>query len=282
MSNELIAREFAHYQEHKRYLLHFLERDRTECGRWLIRATLATWDRQLAFLNPAWIRGRRVLEVGCGNPRVTQYFRHLGAAHAVGNDLSQAFAARGLRRSHNYAFDAVFPAPADTEIIYGDFTGSAVQDLTFDTVACFQSLHHIHLEGFVAACERVLRPGGHVLISDPVGDHPLRRLANAVGRASGLLSPDEKARCAQEVIDAFRGRGFDLVETRSLNPTLEIYFQLTELVTPLSPRLAFWLKTPMAWWRPVENWLEQRVLPRHPRWGWRYYLVFRKAGDNNE
>lgn len=277
-----ISRERAHYDEHRRYLLHFLERDQTEARRWLVRRVLATWDRQLAFVPPTIVRGKHVVEVGCGNPRILQYFLHRGAARATGVDLAPAFVARGLARPHNYAADAVFPSrPADIEMIYGDFTGPACHGLTADTICCFQSLHHIPLEDFVDACDRVLPPGGHVVISDPVGDHPLRRLGNAVGRASGLLSPDEKALSSRQVIDAFARAGFSTLDVRALNPTLEVYFHLTELLTPLSSWLSFWLKLPMAVLRPLENWLEAAWLPKAPRLGWRYFLLLRKDGDGH-
>jgi SAM-dependent methyltransferase len=272
----VIDRERAHYQVHGRYLLSFLERDRTESERWLIRRVLATWDRQLALLPSELIRDRRVLEIGCGNPRVLQYFAALGAAEVIGNDLAPAFVQRGFARPHNYAAGRAVAA-IDVPMRYGDATGQALRGLTVDTVTCFQSLHHLDLPGFVAACNGVLAPGGHVAISDPTGDHPLRRLGDAVGRGSGLLSPDEKARPAREVIAAFLDRGFELLVHRSLNPTLEIYFHLTELLAPYAPRLAFWAKALMAPLRPLDDWLEAHVLPRRPHWGWRYFLIFRKT-----
>ncbi len=281
MQHDVIARETAHYQEHKRYILHFLERDRTECGRRLIRHILATWDRHLAFLDPAWVRGKRVIEVGCGNPRIVQYCKHLGATRAIGNDLSPAFVARGLRRPHNYAYDAVFPARHDDiELLYGDFNGPATKGLEVDTVMCFQSLHHIDLDAFVATCNRILTPGGRVVISDPVGDHPLRRIGNWVGRLSGLLSPDEAALTPGRVAAAFGERGFIETQRHSLNPTLEIFFHLTELLEPLSGALAFWLKAPLALLRPLEDRLERTLLQRRPRLGWRFFLVMHKPGGN--
>lgn len=275
----VVERERAHYDEHRRYLLHFLERGRTEADRWLIRRTLLTWDRHLALLDPGLFRGKRILEAGCGNPRFLFYARRFGATRAIGVDLSPAFVARGLRQAYTYAGPQALPvAPGEIELLYGDFTGPITEGLTVDTITCFQSLHHFDLARFAATCDRLLPPGGQVAISDPVGDHPLRRLGDRVGRWSGLLSPDERAYPPARVAAEFRERGFTVVQWHSLNPTLEIYFQLTELFTPLSGRLAFWLKLPLALWRPLEDRLERVLLSRRPQWGWRYLMVLRKGG----
>jgi len=277
----VIERERAHYDEHRRYLLHFLECGRTEADRWLIRRTMLTWDRQLALLDPALFCSKRVLEAGCGNPRMLFYARRLGATRAIGVDLSPAFVARGLRHPLTYAGPHALPVePEKIELLYGDFTGAVTEGLAVDTIICFQSLHHFDLERFAARCDGLLTPGGHVAISDPLGDHPLRRLGDRVGRRSGLLSPDERALSPARVVAAFAERGYSVVQWHSLNPTLEIYFQITELFTPLSGRLAFWLKLPLALLRPLEDRLERTLLSRRPRWGWRYLLVLRKDGGN--
>lgn len=274
-----VARERDHYDEHKRYILHFLERDRTPFERFILRHTLLTWDRHVAFLDREWFTGKRVVEVGCGNPRHLSMFLAWGASSAVGVDLSEAFVRRGLAHPTAYVYDQSMPARGDDmELRFGDFCGDAGEGLTADTVCCFQSLHHIDLPRFTATCARVVGPGGIVAISDPVGDHPLRRLGNAVGRWSGLLSDDERALPAGRVADEFRRTGFEQILFRPLNPTAEIYFHLTELVTPLSPTLAIVLKTPLAPWRVVEDWIENRILPSRPHWGWRYLSVFRKGG----
>ncbi len=276
-----VAREREHYDEHQRYILHFLERDRSAFERFILRHTLRTWDRHVAFLDRSWFAGKRVVEVGCGNPRHLSMFLSWGALSVVGIDLSEAFVRRGLAHPTAYVYDQSMPARGDVmELRFGNFCEEAGEGLTADTICCFQSLHHIDLPRFAATCARVVPDGGIVAISDPVGDHPLRRLGNTVGQWSGLLSDDEKALPASRVAAEMASRGFEQIAFRSLNPTAEIYFHLTELLTPLSPTLAIALKAPLAPWRIVEDWIEARILPRHPRWGWRYLAVFRKGGPS--
>jgi SAM-dependent methyltransferase len=222
--------ERIHYDEHRRYLLHFLELDGLTFDRWLIRQVLKTWDRQIPLIKQQWIRGKTVLEAGCGNPRILFYFRCLGAREAIGCDLSKQFVARGILHNQTYVYTSSIECKVgQIRLIYGDVNGPACEGLAVDTVTCFQSLHHLDLPRFAATCHRLLPPGGHVILSDPMGNHPLRTLGNLLGRRSGLLSPGEKALSPQKVIAEFTAQGFELQEYRSLNPTLEIYFQLTEL-----------------------------------------------------
>lgn len=274
-----LHRERDHYEAKSPDLLRFLEQDDGPVARWLIRQVLRTWDRQIALLDPAWFRGRRVLEVGCGNPRMLFYFLALGAAEAKGCDLSRRFVDRGLGRRRTYVHTATLDVhPERIQLLHGDALGEALAGETTDTVVCFQSLHHFPLTRFADMCGRLLGPGGLVVISDPVGNHPLRGLADVLGRRSGIMSPDEQSHPPARVRAAFEARGFETLRLQALNPTLEPWFQLTELCLGRWPRAALFSKLPLALLRRVEDGLEAAVLSRWPWLGWRYLVVFRRGG----
>jgi len=275
---EILESECAHYNELRRYILHFLELDDTAFDRWLIRQVLRTWDRQIAFIDPIMIRGKRVLEAGCGNPRVLFQLKKMGAREAIGCDLSESFVARGLKRDRTYVYtDSPVCVPQDIRLIYGDVNGPATEGMKVDTVTCFQSLHHLGLTQFADTCTRLLEPGGYVILSDPMGNHPLRGVGDKVGRLVGLLSPTEKALSPHDVLQVFDERDFAVLQFRSLNPTLEIFFHLTELLMGNHPRAALYAKFPMAMLRPLETTLERTLLRLNYRFGWRYFLVFQKV-----
>lgn len=61
----------------------------------------------------------------------------------------------------------------------------------FDIVILFGVLHHLGTGLVLEVLEKVLRPGGRVLISDPNGDHPLRGVGDRMGRAMGMLMEGE-------------------------------------------------------------------------------------------
>jgi SAM-dependent methyltransferase len=281
-SEEALERELAHYDEHHRYWLDFLEYDATPLRRWLINKVLLTWDRQFALLDPALIKDKVVLEAACGHPRVLYYLKSLGAKEAIGVDLSPRFVNRGLACRRTYVYDRQLDCrPEKIQLRFGDINGPVAADLKPDVIACFQSLHHLDLPRFAQTCGRLLRAGGHVIISDPVGDHPLRRLGDIVGRAYGLLSPDEASLAPAKVLGCFAAEGFAPILCRSMNPLAEIYFHLTGMLASFSRRLSFWARLPLAWWRPIENFLERTVIRRWPRLGWRFFLVLEKKADDN-
>jgi SAM-dependent methyltransferase len=275
--NEVLERERIHYDRDSPYWLDFLELDDSAFDRWLIRGVLRTWDRHAVFIDPGMICDKVVLDAGCGNPRMLFFFLELGAREAIGCDLSDRFLRRGLERPATYVHNRSFKTePARIRFLLGDFCGSTTEGMHVDVISCFQSLHHFDLDRFVKTSHRLLRPGGRVIISDPVGNHPLRGVSNTVGRLSGLLSPDENSFSPEVARRRFVENGFKIVKFAALNPTLEIYFHLTGLLSFLPPRLVFYLKAPMVFLRPIENLLEATVVRLFPRFGWRYFFIFEK------
>ncbi len=105
--------------------------------------------------------GRRVLDVGCGPGAVARLMARHGARVV------------GLEISPQQLADAM--AEPDESIRYVAGRGEALPfpDRGFDLVVLFNSLHHIPpaaMDPALAEAARVLVPGGHVYISEPVAD----------------------------------------------------------------------------------------------------------------
>ncbi len=122
------------------------------------------------------VRGRRVLEVGCGrggNARLLA--RHGGAAAVVGLDLVRT----GL------ADAAQFPGAARVGWVTGDAQVLPLGTGTFDLVLTVESRHGYPSQtAFVAEAARVLAPGGHLVASDAYAAtevEPLRQLLARAG-----------------------------------------------------------------------------------------------------
>lgn len=259
-------------------LLHFLNRNGSRFDRWMIREVLKSWDKQLAFLDDSWIRGKVVLEACCGNPRVLFYFHELGARRLIGCDVAKEFVSAGLDASWTFVYDRrIVCGEPPFQMLLGDVENLPLRRGSVDTICCFQALHHVDMYRFGEECARILSPRGHLFLSDPVGTHPLRPLGDWLGRRFGPMSGDEKSYDPEKVIQVFQEAGFRTVEFLSLNPLSEIYFQLTELLTRFSKALSFYLKLPMGLLNRVEPLAERTLLRRLPALGWRFVLAMEKS-----
>ena len=116
------------------------------------------------------IAGRNVLDYGCG--RGTTSLTYLGRGALVqGIDLSSVYIASAKKA----ASEAGIPTSQ-----YGfhvmDAHDLAFPNETFDLVVGFGILHHLDPDLALAEIHRVLRPGGRVLLHEPLADNPLLKL----------------------------------------------------------------------------------------------------------
>ncbi|MCC7258996.1 MAG: bifunctional 2-polyprenyl-6-hydroxyphenol methylase/3-demethylubiquinol 3-O-methyltransferase UbiG [Gammaproteobacteria bacterium] len=144
------------------------------------------WDpkgemRMLHRMNPvrlAWIAGRatlagvRCLDIGCGAGLLSEGLARAGA-DVTGIDLAEDSLA--VARLHQ----------AESELTGLRYRQIAAEDLaaeapaSFDVVTCLEMLEHVpEPASVVAACARLVRPGGRVFFST-INRHP-RALAEAV------------------------------------------------------------------------------------------------------
>ncbi|TKA08294.1 class I SAM-dependent DNA methyltransferase [Actinacidiphila oryziradicis] len=147
----------------------------------LDRAMLAAFAElvQPAGLGP-------VADLGCGPGRVTAHLHSLGLT-AFGIDLSPEMVAVARRTYPDLRFD------------HGSMTALDLKDGSLGGIVAWYSIIHTppeHLPVIFAEFDRVLAPGGHLLLAFQVGDEP-RHLEHAYGHAISLvayrLSPDHVA-----------------------------------------------------------------------------------------
>ncbi|MEM1418048.1 MAG: class I SAM-dependent methyltransferase [Myxococcota bacterium] len=103
-------------------------------------------------------RNSPILDVGCGYGRLVSALRTEGFGNVVGVDTSAAMVARGLARDP--ALDLRVVAPGPLPFADGGFAAA----ILFSVLTCIPN--DAAAEALVGELRRVLRPGGHVLVSD--------------------------------------------------------------------------------------------------------------------
>jgi malonyl-CoA O-methyltransferase len=110
----------------------------------------------LARLLPS-VRGRAVLDLGCGKGRVCRLALERGAARVVGLDFSEPMLE---------AADAALQSPR-VDWVRGDLRALPFEAASFDVVTCALVMGHVEgLEAVLAEAARVLQPGGWLVVSD--------------------------------------------------------------------------------------------------------------------
>lgn len=131
------------------------------------------WDPQSEFrplheINPlrlSWIdglaslRGKRVVDVGCGGGILADSMARKGA-DVLGIDL----AAKPLKVAQLHAMEAETPSIAYREVAAEAL--AAEQPAAFDVVTCMEMLEHVpDPSSIVSACSTMAKPGGWVFFS---------------------------------------------------------------------------------------------------------------------
>ncbi len=149
-----------------------------------------------------------VLEVGCGRGGGASYMaRYLGPRSLVGLDLNEraiAFCSDHFRDVDNLHFRA------------GDAEALPFADGSFDAVVNVESSRcYPNVERFFAEVHRVLRPGGHFLLTDMRWAPDVPRLREQLG-AAGFTTETEEDISARvvEALDADNERRRELIRRK--------------------------------------------------------------------
>jgi len=139
------------------------------------------------------VRGKRVLDLGCGDGENTILLVNRGAK-VCGVDLSDALISLARRRMQVNGFVEGF------EFSSGSVHELPFPDRSFDVVFGMATLHHYNLELASREVWRVLRPGGYAIFKEPVRNSRFLRLIRRLipYRRPGV-SPYERPLTDQEL-----------------------------------------------------------------------------------
>jgi ubiquinone/menaquinone biosynthesis C-methylase UbiE len=152
------------------------------------RTLTAAHTYYLDLLDDA-VRGRDVLEVGCGEGDLTQQLAQI-ADHVVGIDLSEGCIQRATQNIDPELRGSVTFRAMDAEQL-------AFPDASFDVVCGRAILHHLVLDRALGEIARVLKPGGKAIFLEALGQNPFINLYRR--RSPEVRTSDEHPLLAHEV-----------------------------------------------------------------------------------
>jgi SAM-dependent methyltransferase len=117
------------------------------------------------------LRGKSVLDYGCGRGDMALKYLACGAARVEAIDISEVYVADGAQRAHEAGY-----APERFQFQTMDAHRIEFPDNSFDFVIGWSILHHLQPDVAMAEIHRVLKPGGRVLLWEPCADHPMLRV----------------------------------------------------------------------------------------------------------
>ena len=140
------------------------------------------------------VRGKRVLDLGCGHGMAAVVLARRGAK-VTACDLSSGYVAEARQRANANGVQIQF-AMSDAERL-------PFADRSFDAIWGHAILHHLDIPTIAREIRRVLRPGGVAVFCEPWNGNPLLRLA----RRWRQHTPDEtplQARAVTQLRQQFR------------------------------------------------------------------------------
>jgi SAM-dependent methyltransferase len=182
-----------------------------------VRFDDAAWLDHETWIRPAVarfgdLRGKRLLDYGCGHGMASVVFARAGAK-VTAFDLSPGYV--------NEARDRAGANGVHVTCVIADGEDLPFEDGSFDAVWGNAILHHLNLERAGRELHRVLAPGGVAVFCEPWGGNPLLAFARRCLPYPGKdRTPDERP--------LTRG---DLDPLRAIFPSVEVQgFQLFAMV----------------------------------------------------
>lgn len=123
-------------------------------------------ERAMLALMPEALRGRHVLDAGCGSGRYLLHALRRDATRVTGVDLSPAMLERAREALDEYI------AEGRVDLRQGDLAAMPVPGSLADLTVCGLTIGHVEtLAPALAELRRATRPGGRILCSDvhPIG-----------------------------------------------------------------------------------------------------------------
>jgi SAM-dependent methyltransferase len=124
------------------------------------KVEMALWAEHVVryFLAARWVKGKRVLDFGCGVGYGAEFLKAAGAQQIIGLDI--AFDAIRYAQTHDPS--------QHSRLLVADCQKAALRSASFDVVVSFEVIEHVPSYGdYLREARRLLAPGGILLLSTP-------------------------------------------------------------------------------------------------------------------
>lgn len=175
------------------------------------------------------LKGKNLLDVGCGLGEASVYFAMLGAS-VTSSDLSQGMldATQRLAVANGVTVQSLLSAAEDLGLTV---------DKKFDVIYLGNLLHHVNIEETLGRLKKHLNPSGLFISWDPIQYNPVINVYRKM--AMGVRTPDEHPLRVSD-IKTFR-QNFANVETKFFWLSTLIIFLLMALIQKRNPnKERFW------------------------------------------
>lgn len=225
-----------------------------------------------AMGGPAGIKGRRLLDLGCGAGETSVFFARQGA-HVVAADVSrEMLRVAGALAAHHQV-------PLHTTQLMAE--AMPFPDATFDRIYGNGVLHHVELEPALREIARVLKPGGIATFIEPLSHNPVievyRRIAKEVRTPTEQPFTFSQFKVVERYFSSVTHREFWLTSL-----SIFLYYYFIERVDPKADR--YWKRVIRDGWRVQRPFRAMsrldgvilRLIPYFRRWCWNTVLVVRR------
>ncbi len=146
--------------------------DRTQIDRYLNPPADTPYGLEYAFHLLGDVRGKAVLDFGCGTGENIIPLLERGA-RVLGMDISPDLIAIAQKRVRDANFEA--------SLTVGDAYATGLPDESVDVVFCMALIHHLDIKLVREEMRRILRKGGVIILREPI------RFSKGYARLRGLL-----------------------------------------------------------------------------------------------
>jgi SAM-dependent methyltransferase len=198
--------------------------DERQVARYLQPATHTVYPLEYAYALLADVRGRTVLDFGCGSGGNSLLLARRGA-NVIGVDISEALLRLARRRLQ------VNGLGDRARFIGGSAHDVPIKDGAVDVVLGIAVLHHLNLDAASREVHRILKPGGRAIFQEPVRDsHLVRMFRRLIPYRDPEVSPFERPLTTAE-LRRF-GAPFHSCSIRAFSLP---FVNLTTVLPPLKP-----------------------------------------------